>query len=127
MGYLIQWEERSARVKYFGSIDNEEIEKAHFALNGDARFYDCKSLILDISECTMDGVSVDGLIKVIATDLGASATINRLKVAMIAVIPQNIEKARCYIDWCRSCEYPWEFALFSSIAPAREWLDSKTS
>ena len=68
MGFSIQWGSQSVCIDYFGKIDNQEIEKAHFALNGDARFYDCKSLVLDISECNMDNVSVDGLLKVVATD-----------------------------------------------------------
>ena len=124
MGYSIQWRDKSVCVEYFGEIDNEQIKKAHFALNGDARFYNCQSLILDISECNMDNVSVDGLTEVVATDLGASTTITRLKVAMIAVSPENIQKASRYIYWCRSCEFPWTFELFSSMTTAREWLDS---
>jgi hypothetical protein len=124
MGFSIRWEERSVRVDYYGRINNQEIEKAHFSLNGDARFYDCKSLILDISRCNMDEVLVDGLINVVATDLGASETLRYLKVAMIAVCADNIAKASRYIEWCRSCGYPWQFELFASEIVAREWLEA---
>ena len=124
MGYSIQWEGNSVRVNYFGTIDNTDIENAHFSLNGDARFYDCRSLVLNLLECNMDDVDVDGLITIIATDLGAAETIKSLKVAMIADAPQNTEKASRYIDQCRRYGYPWDFELFSSMDAAHEWLDS---
>lgn len=124
MGYSILWEEKSVRVNYFGRIDNKQIESAHFSLNGDARFYDCQSLVLDISDCNMDKVDVEGLLGIIATDLGASNTLSSLKVAMIAGAAQNTEKASRYIDLCRQCGYPWDFRLFNSLGAAREWIDS---
>ena len=124
MSYSIIWEGRSVHVNYFGEINNQEIESAHFSLNGDARFYDCQSLVLDISECNMDDVDVDELLTIIATDLGASETIKDLKVAMIAVSTQNVEKASRYIDQCRRYGFPWDFKLFNSLDTAREWLGS---
>lgn len=124
MGYTISWGNQSVCIDYFGEIDNDEIKNAHYKLNGDERFYDCKWLILDISNCNMDKVSVDELeFSIIPTDYGASLTLKSLKVAMIAVIPQNINKARQYIDKCQKMEYPWEFKLFSSIDDANRWLD----
>jgi len=124
VGYSISWGERTVCIDYFGAIDNREIESAHFTLNGDERFYECNSLILDIANCNMDKVSVDGLIKVIGTDLGASKTINSLKVAMVAVYPENKEKASRYINKCRILGYPWEFKLFDSRSDAHEWLNA---
>ena len=124
MSYSIQWREKSVCVDYFGEIDNNDIESAHFALNGDARFYDCHSLVLDISKCNMDRVEVDGLMRVIATDLGASQTTATLKVAMIAVDAQNIEKASRYIGQCREYDYPWHFQIFGSRGAAQRWLDA---
>lgn len=124
MGYSISWGKRSVCIDYVGEIDNEEIITAHYSLNGDERFYDCQSLILDISNCNMDKVSVDNLIPIIGTDLGASAVNKSLKVAMIATFPQNIEKASKYIKKCREFEYPWEFKLFNSREDANEWLVS---
>jgi len=124
MGYSIEWGDRSVLIDYFGEINNKVIESAHFALNGDERFYECQSLILDISHCNMDKVSVDGLISIIGTDLGASETIKSLKVAMIAVEKQNKDKAGQYISICRKSGYPWEFKLFDTISTAQAWLDS---
>lgn len=122
MNYSIIWGNKSVCIDYFGAIDNKDIESAHFALNGDERFYECRSLILDISKCNMDQVVVDDLLRVVGTDLGASATIKTLKVAMIAVHPQNIHKASLYIESCQIS--PWEFRLFNSMNEAREWIDS---
>ncbi len=124
MHYSITWGLQSVCVNYFGNIDNRDIEGAHFALNGDARFYECRSLILDISDCNMDKVSVDNLLRVMGTDLGASVMNDSLKVAMIAVDQQNKDKASQYIDTCRSFGYPWEFRLFDNRAAANAWLDS---
>lgn len=124
MSYSIKWDDKLVCIDYFGDIDNTQIERAHFTLNGDERFYDCRSLILDISKCTMDRVSVDDLIRVIGTDLGASESNQSLKVAMIAIAPQNIEKATRYINKCRAFGYPWEFQLFSSMDKALAWLSS---
>jgi len=124
VNYSIEWGDKLVRIDYFGDIDNSEIENAHFTLNGDERFYDCRSLILDISKCTMDRVSVDDLIRVIGTDLGASESIQSLRVAMIAVDPQNIEKATRYINKCRAFNYPWKFKLFNAMDDALAWLGS---
>ncbi len=122
MNYSIAWEGDTVRVNYSGSISNFDIKHAHFALNGDERFYECKSLILDISNCSMEKVSVDDLIEVIGTDLGASKFLNTLKVAMIAVRDENREKASDYISRCIGFGYPWKFNLFESIEDAETWL-----
>ena len=122
MSYSIAWGGDTIKVNYSGSISNFDIQRAHFALNGDERFYECKSLILDISDCTMENVSVDDLLEVIGTDLGASKFINSLKVAMIAVGDENRAKASHYISRCISFGYPWKFRLFDSIETAQSWL-----
>ena len=122
MNYSIVWEGETVTVNYTGSISNHDIRHAHFALNSDERFYECKSLILDISACTMEQVSVDDLIEVIGTDLGASKFLNSLKVAMIATREENREKASQYITRCIDFGYPWTFRLFDSIETARLWL-----
>ncbi|MDJ0880416.1 MAG: hypothetical protein QNJ56_02100 [Gammaproteobacteria bacterium] len=124
MNYTITWGDKTVRVDYFGEINNKDIESAHYSLNGDERFYECKSLILDISKCNMDKVFVDDLITIIGTDLGASETIKSLKVAMIAVEEQNKHKASRYISKCRNFGYPWDFELFESSYAAQAWLDS---
>ena len=122
MNYSIVWEDDAICVNYSGSISNDDIKHAHFSLNGDERFYESKSLILDISNCTMEQVSVDELIEVIGTDLGASKFIDSLKVAMIAVREENREKAIRYISQCIGFGYPWRFRLFDSIEAAKSWL-----
>ncbi len=124
MNYSIDWGSDTVKVTYFGSISNYDIRRAHFALNGDERFYECKSLVLDISDCTMEKVSVDDLIEVIGTDLGASKFLSSLKVAMIAVEEENREKASRYIERCISLGYPWKFNLFDSIDSAQSWLSN---
>ena len=124
MNYSIIWSHKAVRVDYSGAISVRDIQQAHNALNGDARFYDCQSLILDISNCTMDEVSVDDLLPVIGTDLGASKSITSLKVAMIAVAQQNREKASYYISLCQKYGYPWEFKLFDSDEAAQAWLET---
>ena len=123
MNYSIIWGGDHVTVNYTGSISNHDIKHAHFALNGDERFYECKSLILDISECSMEQVSVDDLIEVIGTDLGASKFMNSLKVAMIATRDENREKASSYITRCIDFGYPWKFRLFDSLEAAKRWLD----
>ena len=124
MSYSIKWGERSVSIIYSDEIDNSQIKKAHYSLNSDERFYDCFSLILDISNCNMDAVSVDDLkFDIIGTDLGASATLQSLKVAMIAIEEQNRTKAQQYINYCREVGYPWKFRLFNSLEQANEWLN----
>ena len=124
MNYSIIWGNKTVRVDYSGAISNKDIEGAHYSLNGDERFYDCESLILDISKCNMDKVSVTDLLPVIGTDLGESKSIASLKVAMIAVEKQNREKASRYISTCQNYRYTWEFKLFDSNSAAQAWLDT---
>lgn len=122
MKYTVTWENRLVCVDYFGDIENKDIENAHFELNGDGRFYDCNYLILNITECNLDKVSVPKLFRVVATDLGAAITNAKLKVAMIATDPDNIEKASNYIDRFRLHDSPWEFKILHSVNDAKEWF-----
>lgn len=124
MSYSIHWGQRSVSVDYFDEIDNDEIEFVHYTLAEDVRFANCRSLVLDISNCKMDKVDVDRLLKVIATDLGAAFANKSLKVAMVASDPQNIEKACLFISQCRQYRSPWEFELFHSLNDTRGWLDA---
>ena len=123
MKYSVRWSQKSVQVEYSGDIDNKDIESAHFEMNGDARFYDCRSLILDITNCNMEKVSVPGLILVVATDLGASRTNKSLKVAMIANGPSSIKKASDYISQFQAVDSPWYFKIFDSVNDANEWIE----
>ena len=49
MKFRISWDRPVVRVDYFGTTEISDIEDVHFQLGGDARFYDCKYLILNIS------------------------------------------------------------------------------
>jgi len=124
MKYSVIWGEKSVCIDYFGDIENKDIESAHFELSGDERFYDCQHLILDISNCNMDKVSVPELELVVAIDLGASKTNKYLKVAMIANDQISIEKASAYISQLHLHKSPWVFKIFNSINDANVWLDT---
>ena len=125
MKYSVSWSKGLARVDYFGEISNEDIESAHFELNGDRRFYDCRKLILDVTKCSLAKVKVSELTVVIATDLGASETIRSMRVAMIANDSTNTKKVSDYI--ARNEISPWKFKLFHSTSDAKEWLDSQAA
>ena len=124
MKYNVTWEKKGVYVDYYGEIENKDIECAHFELNNDGRFYDCDYLVLDISKCDLSKVSVPNLTLVIGTDLGAAATNQSLKVAMIATNPIGIDKASSYIEKNKSIGTPWEFKLLSSRDEAREWFNA---
>ncbi|MBX2849069.1 MAG: hypothetical protein KTR16_12160 [Acidiferrobacterales bacterium] len=124
MSYDILWQGKIAHVKYTGSVSNEDIEGAHFKLNGDGRFYDCKGLILDISDCNASPISVPDLTVVIATDLGASATIKTLKVAMVSNELEGQTKVSQYILRNREYNSPWDMKLFENADDAFSWLNS---
>lgn len=123
--YSVSYTGHTARVTYFGDISNEDIKAAHFELNGDERFYDCENLILDVSRCSLVPVSVPDLKLVIATDLGASVTINNMKVAMIANTPANVKKVTEYIE--RSKRSPWEIRIYESVPAAERWFNGEVS
>jgi hypothetical protein len=124
MKYSVTWGKKSVRVNYFDDIDNKDIESAHLKLYADERFYDCHHLILDITNCNMDKVSVSELNNVIANDLGASYTNRSLKVAMIANEKNSIKKASDYISQFSVYKSPWDFEIFNSIDDANAWLDA---
>ena len=122
MKFSVTWSKGLVRVDYFGEITNEDIQRAHFKLNGDKRFYGCRSLILDVTQCSLEKVNVPELVLVIATDLGASETIKSMKVAMIVNDPVNVERVSDYIE--RSKISPWLYKLFHSVSDAKQWLDA---
>lgn len=72
MTYSITWDGRTAQINYSGDIENKDIENAHFELNRDERFYDCRNLILNTTDCNLIKVSVPGLESVVALELGAA-------------------------------------------------------
>ena len=111
-------------MDYSGEIENQDILKAHDELNKDERFYNCRQLILNITGCNLEKVSVPGLISVVAHELGAAHTNKSLKVAMIADNPVSIDRAGNYISLFEFYESPWEFRIFNSIDEASEWLNS---
>lgn len=123
MKFTVTWEPRLVCVDYFGEVENKDIERAHFELNGDGRFYDCDYLILNINHCDLSKVSVADLSFVIATDLGATKTNDSMKVAMITDTPVNIEKASEYIEQNKSIGNPWEFKLVPSVSEAAVWFN----
>lgn len=122
MKYNVIWDTDLVQVDYFGETENTDIEAAHCELNADGRFYDCKYLILNVSDCDLSRVSVPDLIKVIARDLGATKVNPSLKVGMITTKPVNVEKVTSYIEKNKSINTPWEFRLFPSVASAQEWF-----
>lgn len=124
MSYTVSWKGKVAHVNYSGSVSNVDIEKAHFELNGDSRFYDCKAIILDISDCDASGIVVDELTIVIATDLGASATLKSLNVAMVSNEEVGQLKVCNYIKRVREVDSPWHFEFFETIEQAEEWLQN---
>ena len=84
MPYSLQWNNKSAEILYYGDIDNKEIKAAHYDVNNNERFFDCHSLILDITNCNMKDVEVSKLIEVVGLDLGNLNMKVYLKIAMIS-------------------------------------------
>ena len=125
MQYSITWKDKSARVDYSGKIDNDDIKSAHYELNKDERFYDCRYLILNITDCNLEKVSVPDLKDIVALELGAAYTNKSMKVAMVANNPVSIDKASNYISLFHFHDSPWEFKIFNSITDAYAWLDIK--
>lgn len=122
MKYSIAWSKHLVRVDYSGDIEISDIEDVHFQMGGDARFYDCKFLILNISECNLDKVQVSELFRVIANDIGASKTNRSLKVAMVTAIPDSVEKASEYISHFSAMKSPWQFRILPSLDEAYTWF-----
>lgn len=120
MAYSIIWNLKSVRINYSGEIDNENIISAHYEVNNDERFYDCSHLILDITKCNMNKVKVSELIKIVGLDLGSLIIRESFKIAMIAIEPDNKEKALDYINLFKKCSY--KINVFNSIDDANSWL-----
>jgi hypothetical protein len=122
MAYSIIWNIKSVHIDYFGEIDNENIKSAHYEVNNDERFYDCSHLILDITKCNMDKVIVPELIEIVGLDLGSLIVRESFKIAMIAIDPDNIEKALDYINLFN--KYSCKINVFNSIDDANSWLNT---
>ena len=121
----ITWSTSLICVDYFGAIENSDIERVHFELSGDARFYECDGLILNLIACTLEQVSVPDLINVIATDIGASKTLRNLKVAFVITNQASIAKARDYIEQFRLFKSSWRFKITPSLEDAQQWLQAE--
>ena len=124
MKYSITWKHKSARIDYSGDIETQDILSAHEELNKDDRFYDCRQLILNATDCDVEKVSVPDLMSVVAQELGAAHTNSSLKVAMIVNNSASIDKASNYISLFQFHESPWEFRIFNSVDESSEWLNS---
>lgn len=123
MPFTIQWNTKSVQIIYYGDINNEEIKSAHYDVNNDERFFDCHSLILDITDCNMKDVHVSELTPIVGLDLGNLKTKDYLKIAMIANCPANQLKAQAYIKHFK--QFSKKIQLFSSTEEALPWLNSE--
>ena len=122
MNYVIHWKPDYVAVEYSGKITNIDIQYAHFALNADNRFYECKGMVLDLLQADLSTVDVDELYWVIGTDLGASCSLPVLKVAMLITEPTAIEVAKKYIEQNHRLESPWDFKILPTLDEATQWF-----
>lgn len=53
MKYRVSYLSKTARVDYFGETTEEDIRSAHFDLSGQEEFYDCKHMMLDVTQCSL--------------------------------------------------------------------------
>ena len=124
MTYRLSWEEQHVTLTYEGTVDNGIIERAHFELNGDGRYYDCHTMVIDLLKANMSSVDPEQLIMVVATDFGASKSNRRMKVAMLINDPAGVKTANHYIAQNILINSPWTFKIFSDRDSALQWFNA---
>lgn len=120
--YQLSVDNDVARIVYAGEIHNKDIENAHMDLRNDDSFLHCKALIIDLLNCTLEKVDVNGLLAVNATDLGASFAVTKLKVGFIVQCNINMERTSEFINKSIKLLSPWEWRHFQSEENALQWF-----
>lgn len=121
MNYSVSFDGNVARLDYTGDVSNDDIKDAHRELSSYDQFYHCRSLIINLLKCSLKHVDVPRLLPVVATDLGASRSVIKLKVAFIVECTVNMERTSEYINKSHKLS-PWEWRHFYCEENAQEWF-----
>ena len=124
MPFTITWEKRGAVTSYYGIVDFHEVFEADRHFNSDPRSDNARYQIIDFTQATPGVVDEDEIKYIAAMDYGASLSIHRLNLALVAIDPYIRKLCNQYINKCMKKNMTWKFMLFEDMESARIWAAS---
>lgn len=119
MAYELIWETGGIFVSYSGQTSDTEI--AQFAQEGqaDERFTDLRYVLHDFTKCTGATFSTDSIQELAAIDSAASASNDRIKLAVVTDRDDVIAMVSAYLN---SGFTGFELRVFPTVTQANGWL-----
>lgn len=120
MAYEIIWESPSGVVKrHFGHVTGGDLRAAVEATESDPRFNGLRYVINDFLDCRSLAVADPEVEEIAAIDNAAALSNNRIRIAVVATLPEVIAVARVY---AHDPLTPYETRICDTMAAARDWL-----
>jgi hypothetical protein len=124
MPYRTIWEANGLIWEFYGLVTAREIESANDEFYRDLRSDTAKYQIIDTRRVTDIEWSETDIKITAAYDIGATHTIEKLKVVLVATNQTVIEKMEKYTEISRQLESSWEFASFRTMEEAKNWVEA---
>ena len=121
MPYQVRWEERGTYNKLWGKCTVGDVIGILQTLAADARFGSLRYSITDYLDVTDSDGTEEDVAEVSALNYAHALSNRRLIRAMVAVEPRAVALAN---SWIANSETPENLGVFSSVAEAREWVDT---
>lgn len=122
MPFTKEWEESGFLAQFTDPTDFGEVQQANLQFFSDERSDSCRYAIFDFSGVSSLHISASDLEGIAASDLGASFSIKRLKVALIAESGSVRKLCEKYISIKRENKSPWVYVIFDDLDSARIWI-----
>lgn len=124
MPYEIVWEPKGAVKRFFGRVSDAEVLQSGLEIECDPRFDNLNFVINDFLACDSFSVSEGTVDEVSAIDNAAALSNPRIRIAVIATLPEIVAAAEQY---AASPLNVYMTRIFAGPADARQWLDDSGS
>ena len=121
MTIQVTWQSNIFHIEFSGSVTPEELEKVHVIWSSDYRSDVTKCVICDFLNADLTSISTRNAIECSARDKGASITIPKVKIALVARDKSIIDLCKAYIDSSMNLASTWEFSMFYNVDDAFDW------
>jgi hypothetical protein len=124
MPYKTVWEDRGIVWHFEGDVTAAEIEAANEEFYVDERSDRARYQIIDALQVTSVEWSDQNITEAAAMDMGAEASIKRVRVAYVATDALIISLLEKYVDISRMMNTSWQFKGFGELSIAKAWVES---
>jgi len=125
MPFKTIWEKSGVYWDFYGTVEADEIVDANRQFYSNLKADACIYQLCDFTRTEKLNITQKELTYISVSDVGASNSIEGLKVALAVSDPKIREWSEAYVSLCRKLASNWDIRIFDDIASARKWVESK--